>query len=215
VFKQGHWKTVRPAAPRRCARGPRRAVPPTRAPTRPLPRSRAPRLRAPRAPHPESPGVAPRRDVPATSGRASRSSARQGRKSPIRATGLLVARSCILHHVVAAPPGTLSSSSCSSSELAQPSDTSSPCPCTTCSSPAHSILPPSRRLAGAGLPAAAARLCRGVPLPARPQLQPSPQTGRRRVPSHPPHLPRPTRTAGRPGRPNCEPPVISRGSAAK
>jgi hypothetical protein len=55
-----------------------------------------------------------------------------------------------------------------------------------CCSPARSLLPPSRRLAGAGLPAAAARLCRGVPLPAQPRLQPSPQTGRRRVPSHPP-----------------------------
>jgi hypothetical protein len=71
-------------------------------------------------------------------------------------------------------------------------------PLPSLSSPARSLLPPSRRLAGAGLPAVAARLCRGVPLPARPRLQPSPQTGRRRVPSHPPHLPRPTRAAGSP-----------------
>jgi hypothetical protein len=77
-----------------------------------------------------------------------------------------------------------------------------------CCSPARSLLPPSRRLAGAGLPAAAARLCRGVPLPARPRLQPSPQTGRQRVPSHPPHLPWPTRAAGSPdfGRNRRRPP---------
>jgi hypothetical protein len=77
-----------------------------------------------------------------------------------------------------------------------------------CCSPARSLLSPSRRLAGAGLPAAAARLCRGVPLPAQPRLQPSPQTGRRRVPSHPPSLPRSTRAAGSPdfGRNRRRPP---------
>jgi hypothetical protein len=44
------------------------------------------------------------------------------------------------------------------------------------SSPARSLLPPSRHLAGAGLLAAAARLCRGVPLPARPDPNQAPES---------------------------------------
>jgi hypothetical protein len=44
------------------------------------------------------------------------------------------------------------------------------------SSPARSLLPPSRRLAGAGLPAAATRLCRDVPLPARPDPNQAPES---------------------------------------
>jgi hypothetical protein len=60
------------------------------------------------------------------------------------------------------------------------------------SSPARSVLPPSRRLTGAELPAAAARLCRGVssPAPFAPNQAHKPSAGESLVVF--PHLPRPT-----------------------